>query len=135
MRQRHPTITSAAMMTGVGMLLGTAAYWSPEQARGKAVAKRSDIWAFGCIVFEMLSGRPAFGGESGDEMLARVIEREPAWSALPIETPLAVRRVLRRCLEKDPPRIWETSAASKSLLSRGSQLRSCRRAVFARIRR
>jgi len=97
-----PTITSPAMMTGVGVLLGTAAYMSPEQARGKAVDRRTDIWAFGCILYEMLAGKRAFGGETVSETLAEVMKTEPRWSALPSETPAALRNVVRRCLEKDP---------------------------------
>ncbi len=77
---------------------------SPEQARGKLVDKRADIWAFGCVLFEMLSGRRAFAGESVTDTLARVIEREPDWTALPATTPPHVRHVLERCLRKDPSR-------------------------------
>jgi eukaryotic-like serine/threonine-protein kinase len=97
-----PTITSPAMMTGVGVLLGTAAYMSPEHARGKAVDRRTDIWAFGCVLYEMLAGKRAFGGETVSETLAGVMKTEPRWSALPSETPAALRNVVRRCLEKDP---------------------------------
>jgi eukaryotic-like serine/threonine-protein kinase len=96
-----PTITSPAMMTGVGALLGTAAYMSPEQARGKAVDKRSDIWAFGAVLFEMLTGRRAFGGAEVSDTLAAVSRDEPDWRLLPTDTPAAVRRLLRRCLRKD----------------------------------
>jgi eukaryotic-like serine/threonine-protein kinase len=79
---RSPTITSPAMMTGVGVLLGTAAYMSPEQARGKVVDKRTDIWAFGCVFYEMLTGRRAFEGDEISDVLARIIEREPDFTAL-----------------------------------------------------
>jgi sugar lactone lactonase YvrE len=96
-----PTITSPAMMTGVGMLLGTAAYMSPEQARGKAVDKRSDIWAFGCVLYEMLTGKSAFGAEELTDTLALVLTRDPDWAALPSSTPPAVRRLLQRCLQRD----------------------------------
>ncbi len=82
-----PTITTPAMMTGVGMILGTAAYMAPEQARGKAVDKRADIWAFGCVLFEMLTGTRAFGGEDVTDTIAAVVRAEPAWSALPANTP------------------------------------------------
>ena len=99
-----PTITSPAMMTGVGVLLGTAAYMSPEQARGKTVDKRSDVWAFGCVLYEILTGQHAFSGEEVTDVLARVLEREPKFSALPALTPTTIRRLLRRCLEKDPKR-------------------------------
>ena len=101
MRPQSPTITSPAMMTGVGMLLGTAAYMSPEQARGKAVDKRSDIWAFGCVLYEMLTGKRAFAGDDVSETLAAVLRAEPDWNLLPANTHGAVRRLLRRCLQKD----------------------------------
>lgn len=91
-------------MTQAGMILGTAAYMSPEQARGWAVDKRTDIWAFGCVLYEMLIGRAAFGGDTPSDTLAAIIEREPNWKALPERTPSSVRRLLRRCLEKDPKR-------------------------------
>ncbi len=84
-----------------GLILGTAAYMSPEQARGKAVDKRTDIWAFGCILYEMLTGRVAFPGETDSDIIGKILEREPDWSALPAATPAAVRRVLLRCLAKD----------------------------------
>jgi eukaryotic-like serine/threonine-protein kinase len=98
---QSPTITSPVMMTGVGVILGTAAYMSPEQAKGKPVDKRADIWAYGCVLFEMVSGRSTFTGQSATEILAQVIEREPDWTALPVSTPASIRRLLRRCLEKD----------------------------------
>ena len=97
-----PTITSPAMMTGVGMLLGTAAYMSPEQARGKVVDKRSDIWAFGCVLYEMLTGQRAFGDEDVTDTLAAVVRAEPAWDALPAGVPSSVLLFLRRCLQKNP---------------------------------
>ena len=95
-----PTLT--AQMTGAGVLLGTAAYMSPEQARGKPVDRRTDIWAFGAVLYEMLSARRAFGGKTATDVLARVIEREPDWEAVPADTPGSVRRLLGRCLTKDP---------------------------------
>jgi serine/threonine-protein kinase len=98
-----PTITSPAA-TRVGAILGTAAYMSPEQARGKVVDKRSDIWAFGCVVYEMLTGRRAFGGDEITDTLAFVITKEPDWSAMPASAPSTLDRLLRRCLEKDPKR-------------------------------
>src|SRR2546423_6091617 len=91
-----PTMLSPTM---AGVLLGTAPYMSPEQARGKAVDKRTDIWAFGCVLFEMLAGRPAFEGQSMADILAAVVTKEPDWDALPPGSPT---RMLRRCLEKDP---------------------------------
>ncbi len=87
-----------------GMTLGTPAYMSPEQARGLQVDKRTDIWGFGCIVFEMLAGRRPFGGDTVADTVAHVLEREPDWSALPCTTPAAVERLVRRCLRKDPER-------------------------------
>ena len=95
-----PTITTPAM-TQAGMILGTAAYMSPEQARGKAVDKRTDIFAFGCVLFEMLSSRRAFDGEDVADTLSRVIRREPAWDVLPATVPPRIVDVLRLCLEKN----------------------------------
>jgi serine/threonine-protein kinase len=97
-----PTITSPAMMTGVGVILGTAAYMAPEQARGRAADKRSDIWAFGCVLIEMLTGRRAFDGDDISTTLAAVLKSEPEWSALPAAVPPSLRRLLGRCLKKDP---------------------------------
>jgi Tol biopolymer transport system component len=90
--------------TESGMILGTAAYMPPEQARGKSVDKRADIWAFGCVLYELLVGRVAYPGDTVSETIAAVLEREPDWSAVPEQTPATVRRLLRRCLEKDPTR-------------------------------
>ena len=95
-----PTITSPAV-TRMGVILGTAAYMSPEQAKGRSADKRSDIFAFGCVLYEMLAGRRAFEGEDVSETLAAILRGEPDWSALPEGTPLRIRRLLRRCLEKD----------------------------------
>ena len=101
--EHSPTMTSPAM-TAMGMIMGTATYMSPEQARGRPVDKRADIWAFGCVLYEMLSGRRVFGGDSVTDTLAKVIEREPDWTALPADTPPHVRGVIERCLRKDPSR-------------------------------
>jgi eukaryotic-like serine/threonine-protein kinase len=90
--------------TQAGMILGTAAYMSPEQAKGKAVDKRSDVWAFGCVLFEMMSGRQTFSGETLTDILASVVRDEPDWNTLPAATPDAVRGLLSRCLTKDPRR-------------------------------
>ncbi|MGC2723178.1 MAG: protein kinase [Candidatus Acidiferrales bacterium] len=98
--QNSPTLSAASTRTGV--LLGTAAYMSPEQARGKRVDRRADIWAFGCVLYEMLSGAPAFGGETTSDILACVIRAEPDWSSLPGSLPPRIRELLRRCLQKDP---------------------------------
>jgi serine/threonine-protein kinase len=96
-----PTITTPAM-TQLGVILGTAAYMSPEQAKGRPADKRGDIWAFGCVLYEMLAGKRAFEGEDVSETLAAVIKSEPDWAALPEDVPTNVVRLLRRCLRKDP---------------------------------
>jgi Tol biopolymer transport system component len=101
---QSPTITTPAMMTGVGMILGTAAYMSPEQARGFAADKRADIWAFGAVVFEMLTGERAFTGDTISDTLASVLKTEPNWQALPQAIPLRLPSLLRWCLTKDPKR-------------------------------
>jgi serine/threonine protein kinase/Tol biopolymer transport system component len=85
-----------------GAVIGTAAYMSPEQARGLPVDRRTDIWAFGCVLFEMLTGRVAFPGDTASDSIAKILEREPDWSALPAATPASIRRLLLRCLAKDP---------------------------------
>ncbi len=98
--QNSPTLSVIA--TGTGVLLGTAAYMAPEQARGKTVDRRADIWAFGCMFYEMLTGSGAFCGETTSDILASVIRAEPDWSALPASVPSCIRELLRRCLQKDP---------------------------------
>jgi serine/threonine protein kinase/Tol biopolymer transport system component len=95
-----PTVTVNGTQSGV--LLGTAPYMSPEQARGRTVDKRTDIWAFGCVLYEMLTGAPAFAGDGVAEVLANVIKTEPDWAALPADTPASLRVCLWRCLQKDP---------------------------------
>ncbi len=97
-----PTVTSAG--TRAGVILGTAAYMSPEQARGHAVDRRADIWAFGCVLYEMLVGRAPFHGDTVTDLLAEIVKSEPDLDALPPETPASVRRLVRRCLDKDPSR-------------------------------
>jgi len=97
-----PTLTMRA--TQLGVIVGTAAYMSPEQARGRSVDKRADIWAFGVVLYEMLAGHPPFTGETVSDTLAAVLKTDPDWSALPNGTPLEIRRLLRRCLERDPQR-------------------------------
>ena len=99
---RDPTITSGGTLAGT--VLGTAAYMSPEQARGGSVDARTDIWAFGCVLFEMITGLRAFGGDSVSDTLVQVIARDPDWSCLPQRTPHAIQRLLRRCLQKDARR-------------------------------
>ena len=93
--------TQPLSATVQGAILGTAQYMSPEQARGKAVDRRADIWAFGCILFECLTGRHAFAGETLSDVIARILEREPDWSLLPVRVPGRLRDLLRRCLTKD----------------------------------
>ena len=100
---QSPTITSPAL-TQLGVILGTAAYMSPEQARGRPADKRSDIWAFGAVLYEMLTGKRAFEGDEISDTLASILKSDPDWGALPADTPHSIRRVLRRCLEKDPRR-------------------------------
>ncbi|MEO7156688.1 MAG: protein kinase, partial [Vicinamibacterales bacterium] len=103
--QAGPDLTHSPTMiapTIEGVVLGTAPYMSPEQARGKAVDKRADIWAFGCVLYEMVTGRRAFGGETTSDTIVSILEREPDWSVLPATTPRAARRVIERCLAKDP---------------------------------
>jgi serine/threonine-protein kinase len=97
-----PTLTMRATLAGV--IMGTAAYMSPEQARGTAVDKRADIWAFGAVLYEMLTGRQVFGGETVSDTLAAVLKTDPDWSALPAGTPSSIRRLLIRCLERDRKR-------------------------------
>jgi serine/threonine protein kinase len=98
---QSPTLTSPALLTNRGVILGTAAYMSPEQARGRSTDQRTDVWAFGCVLYEMLTGRAAFAGATVTDVLASIIEREPDWQRLPAATPEPVRRLLRRCLAKD----------------------------------
>jgi hypothetical protein len=95
-----PTQTISASATRTGVILGTAAYMAPEQARGAVVDKRADIWAFGCVLYEMLTGRKAFQGETTSDILASVLKEEPDWSAVPVKA----QRLLRVCLNKDPNR-------------------------------
>jgi eukaryotic-like serine/threonine-protein kinase len=95
-----PTLSDAATQQGV--ILGTAAYMSPEQARGKSVDKRADIWAFGCVLFEMLTGRAEFSGRDVTDILAAVIRAEPPWNSLPANLHGRLREVIERCLEKEP---------------------------------
>ena len=98
--QNSPTLSAAA--TRAGVMLGTAAYMAPEQARGKRVDRRADIWAFGCVLYEMFTGRGAFDGETTSDILACVIRAEPDWSQLDASVPPRIRELVRRCLQKDP---------------------------------
>jgi serine/threonine-protein kinase len=97
-----PTLTMSP--TRAGVIMGTAAYMSPEQARGKPVDKRADIWAFGCVLYEMLAGKQGFQGETTSDILAAVLKTDPDWKVLPPETPASIRRLLRHCLERDRKR-------------------------------
>ncbi|MGH7741916.1 MAG: serine/threonine-protein kinase, partial [Candidatus Eiseniibacteriota bacterium] len=97
-----PTLTQAA--TGMGVILGTAAYMSPEQARGKTVDRRTDIWSFGCVLYECLTGVQAYAGETVSDTIAMILQGEPDWSRLPGKTPEKLRTLLGRCLEKDARR-------------------------------
>jgi len=111
---QSPTLTEA--MTRPGVILGTAAYMSPEQAKGKSVDKRADIWAFGCILYECLAGKRAFEGETVTETLAAVIRGEPDWDALPVTTPQNIGFVLRRCLEKERSQRFHHAADLRILI-------------------
>jgi eukaryotic-like serine/threonine-protein kinase len=114
---QSPTVTSPAM-TRMGVILGTAAYMSPEQARGKSVDKRADIWAFGCVVFEMLSGRAAFARQTLTDTVAAVIEADPPWAALQRGVPPSIHGVLQWCLEKDPRRRLRDIADASRVLEK-----------------
>jgi serine/threonine protein kinase len=136
---QSPTMSVAA--TRAGVILGTAAYMSPEQARGKPVDKRTDIWAFGCVLYEMLTGRPAFAGDTRSDVIAAVLEREPEWRWLPEHMPPAVLTLLTRCLEKDAKRRLrdigdarlelEEAGAGEREEPAGVSRRSPRRALWA----
>ena len=117
-----PTITTPAM-TELGVILGTAAYMSPEQARGKAADRRTDIWGFGCVLFEMLTGRRAFDGEGVTDTLARILEREPDWTAIPPNTPASIRALLQRCLRKDPQKRLRDIADARLDIEDGDPVR------------
>ena len=111
---RSPTMTRQA--TQAGMILGTAAYMSPEQARGKPVDKRADVWSFGVVVFEMLSGARLFAGETVSDTLAAVLRADPAWALLPPGLPAPLGDLLRRCLERDPRRRLHDIADARIVL-------------------
>jgi serine/threonine protein kinase len=96
-----PTVTLLPNATRSGVVLGTPAYMSPEQARGQVVDKRADIWAFGCVLYEMLTGRDAFAGLTPSDTLAAILERDPDLRALPATTPAGIARLPKRCFEKD----------------------------------
>ncbi len=113
-----PTMTSSAM-TEFGLILGTAAYMSPEQAAGKVVDKRSDLWSFGVVLYEMLTGQRRFTGETVSHVMAAVLTKDPDWTTLPPNTLPQIRRLLRRCLERDHKRRLDSAAAARALSKRG----------------
>jgi serine/threonine protein kinase len=104
--------------TREGLILGTPAYMSPEQARGLVVDKRSDIWSFGCVLFEMITGRQAFDGEDVADTLGRVLQREPDWRLLPDATPASLQRLVVRCLEKDRNKVCRRLLSLRSRSTR-----------------
>jgi len=136
-----PTLVAAPLVTSAGVILGTAAYMSPEQARGRSVDARTDIWAFGCVLYEMLAGRPAFLRDTIPDTLAAILEHEPDWTLIPPATPDAVTRLLRRCLQKDPKRRHrhagdarlELEESSKAASSSISGLAIRREVIFDRL--
>jgi serine/threonine protein kinase len=105
--------TTPAGATMAGVILGTAAYMAPEQAKGRAIDRRTDLWAFGCVLFEMLVGRRAFEGETLTAVLLKIAGEEPDWNSLPAETPPSIRTLVRRCLEKDPRHRLDSAAAAR----------------------
>jgi len=126
---QSPTVTVGG--THPGVLLGTAGYMSPEQARRQPVDKRADIWAFGCVLFEMLTGHAAFPGETVSDHIAAILDREPEWAKLPAETPPAIRHLLRRCLEKEPRRRLHDIADARIELDEVDQSRDIAMAPVA----
>ena len=104
MRIFSPAASENGSQSLSGRILGTPGYMSPEQATGGDVDERTDVWAFGCLLYELLTGQRAFSGESTQDTIAAVLEREPDWDALPAKTPAKVRELLRQCLQKDPGR-------------------------------
>jgi len=124
-----PTLTARA--TELGIILGTGAYMAPEQARGKPVDKRADIWGFGCVLFELLTGKRAFEGDEITDVLARVIEREPDWSQLPPATPPGLRTLLQRCLTKDPKARMRDIGDARFAIDEIGEIESGRSAISA----
>jgi len=111
-----PTLSMGA--TRAGVILGTAAYMSPEQAKGKSADRRADIWSFGVVLYEMLSGKQMYGGETAPETLAHVITKEPSWENLPAMTPTAIRHLLERCLTKDPKARLQAIGEARIIIER-----------------
>jgi len=114
-----PTQALSAM-TGAGVILGTAAYMSPEQARGRVVDRRTDIWSFGCVAYECLTGRQAFAGETVSDMIALILQGEPDWKALPAKMPPALRLLIERCLTKDPKKRLRDIGEARLMLEGGA---------------
>src|SRR5579864_583483 len=116
--------STTATGTRLGTILGTADYMSPEQARGQAVDKRTDIWAFGCVCYEMLTGRAVFAGATMTDTLAAILDQEPDWALLPEALPASIRRLLQRCLEKDPKRRLHDIADARIELDDAREVRA-----------
>jgi hypothetical protein len=118
-------LSQAATVTGVdtvaGHIVGTPGYMSPEQASGKNVDKRTDIWAFGCLLYELLTGKRVFQGETESETIAAVLEREPDWHALPAKTPAKIRELLRQCLQKDANRRLDNIADARTTVEQAQR--------------
>ena len=120
------------MMTGVGVILGTAAYMSPEQAKGRPADKRSDIWAFGCVLYEMLTGKRPFDGEDMTEVLGAVVRLEPNWEVLSPDVPPPIRTLLQSCLVKDRRRRVADISTALFVLEKAASLAGASRAGFGR---
>jgi serine/threonine protein kinase len=112
----HASTVADATLSGQGLILGTAAYMSPEQAAGKVADKRSDLWSFGVVLFEMLTGKPVFNGDTLPEVLASVLKAPPDWALLPTEVPTTITTLLRRCLEKDAARRVDSAAHARLVI-------------------
>jgi Tol biopolymer transport system component len=129
---RSPTVTHLA--TSAGVILGTAAYMSPEQARGKALDRRTDIWSFGCVLYECLTGRQLFEGETVSDVIAKILQTEPDWQALPAATPKSVRDLLHRCLTRDPTRRLRDIGEARIALEKASNPGAATRTEHAPMR-
>src|SRR5262245_1642946 len=123
-----PTLMSPTM-TAAGVILGTAAYMSPEQARGKPIDRRADVWAFGAVLFEMLTGKRPFVGDDVTDTIASVLRADPDWQLLPADVPDVVRMLIRRCLEKDPNRRPSHLSVATFLLAGGTDTATSTRSV------
>ena len=130
---RSSTTTPFGTVTLTGHLIGTPGYMSPEQARGKALDNRSDIWAFGCLLYELLTGKRAFGGETAAATIANVLEGEPDWDALPPKTPSRIRDLLRHCLHKDVALRVDDIAVARTAIEQIQQVRRSPRAIIAMV--